>query len=76
MPQHIELRVQHPEPHHVRNLAPRVEGVGEYVGNYGYALALTGVGEVRVLWDDPEDRGTMIEDVPAAFVLFFNETGV
>lgn len=53
------------------NLAPRVQGVGLWVGEYGYALALTH-DKVRVLWDD----GGGIADVEPHNVVFFADGGV
>jgi hypothetical protein len=49
----MKLEHAEPAPGLVVDLAPRVEGtVSPFVGEYGYALALTAEGKVRVSWDD------------------------
>jgi hypothetical protein len=64
---HALLRVETPAPHLLIDLAPRVRGHGDYVGEYGYALALTSRGDVRVTWDDGD-----VDDVDPSELTFFN----
>jgi hypothetical protein len=71
----MQLNVTTAPPNYVRDLAPRVEGLGEYVGNYGYALCLTH-DRVRVLWDDDADRGTFQEDVDPANLTFIQSSPI
>jgi hypothetical protein len=56
-----------PESDHVIELAPRVRGVGEYAGEYGYALALDAEGKIRCAWDDGGE-----DWVPSSQLIFLN----
>jgi hypothetical protein len=46
------LRFESVREHFVMDLAPRVQGTGDFVGEYGYALCLLAGEKVRVLWDE------------------------
>lgn len=61
----MRLRYDPPQDNYVINLAPRVYGVGDYVGEYGYALCMTRF-NIRVLWDD----GGVVDVNPTDIVFY------
>lgn len=63
----VPLLFERPREHHVVHLAPRVQGRGDFVGEYGFALELLHDGKVRVYWDD----GGGVSEVPASSLVFF-----
>jgi len=40
-----------PTKHTLMDIAPRWEGKGDYIGEYGYVLAITAMGKIRCLMD-------------------------
>lgn len=63
----MKLRIDAPPDNLLHDLAPRVEGIGGWRGEYGYALALTSDGKVRVLWDH-----IGVQDADSESVLFLH----
>jgi hypothetical protein len=59
------IRVTHefeiPSEHHLKHLAPRVEGINDFAGRYGYALCLDAKGLIDVMWDE-DGRGWISAD--------------
>ena len=62
--------IELPPLNHLTDLAPRVRGTGDHVGEYGYALLLDQYGQVEVLWDDGGR-----ELVPVESLVFLNNGG-
>ena len=62
----MKLRIDRPEDHKLKDLAPRVEVIsGDWRYEWGYALSLTAEDKVRIFLD----AGISI-DIPADAVLF------
>ena len=41
-----------PPKHTLMDIAPRWQGKGDYIGEYGYVLAITSEGKLRCIMDD------------------------
>ena len=49
----MRLHVDTPSDHKLHNFCPRAEGRGaEYMGEYGFAVAITSDGLIRCFWDE------------------------
>jgi hypothetical protein len=51
----MKIRIDPPEDNMLKQLAPRVAGRYNFIGEYGYAVALDSKGQVHVFWDDGGD---------------------
>lgn len=49
----MKLEIEMPKIDTLHNLCPRAQGrIAPWIGEYGYAVAVTGDGRIRIVWDE------------------------